>query len=239
MRRKTALLGAVALTGALSAALAVSVPPTARATTGTIIFHMRPGNRQYQIVDPGDDHCYGLGPGGGEVVNDTPLDLVLWSSRDCTGNPMATVRAGTDAVFARYGSLQLVPSDDPGDDEPTATDQPGDDEDPPATDPPESDPPGSDEDPPADPPGDQDPPAAENPPGDQDPPAAENPPGDQDPPAAARRPAAKPSSRPSASPASPHLSRPTSPHAPRHPSAHSSAAAHPSRHSSPHAARRS
>ncbi|MFD8543363.1 chitin-binding protein [Streptomyces sp. NPDC059649] len=236
MRRKTALLGAVALTGALSAALAVSVPPTARATTGTIIFHMRPGNRQYQIVDPGDDHCYGLGPGGGEVVNDTPLDLVLWSSRDCTGNPMATVRAGTDAVFARYGSLQLVPSDDPdpGDDDP-----PGSGDDPPDTDPPDTDPPSTDPpstDPPdTDPPGSGEEPPVTDPPGDQDPPAAEHPPAGKpsarpSPAQSARHPSARQPSRHSSSPHS-SSRHPSSPHAP---SRHSS-----SRHSSPHAARRS
>ncbi|MEU5210355.1 chitin-binding protein [Streptomyces sp. NPDC020742] len=109
MRHKTVYLGAVAVTSAF----VLLSPLGAAATTGTITFHTRPNNKRYEIVDPGDDHCYGLGDAGGEVINDTPLDLVLWSSRDCTGRSMATVPAGRSARMVRYGSLQLDPASAP------------------------------------------------------------------------------------------------------------------------------
>ncbi|MGY5131641.1 chitin-binding protein [Streptomyces nigrescens] len=102
MRRKTAFLGALALTGGLVA----FAPSGAHAVTGVITYHTRPENRPHEILDPGDDHCYGVGDGYGEVDNDTPTDLVLYTGRDCTGRVVTVVRARS-WLNARFGSLQL------------------------------------------------------------------------------------------------------------------------------------
>ncbi|MGW7573079.1 chitin-binding protein [Streptomyces sp. NPDC054765] len=126
-----ALLGAVAITGA-SAAFG---PIDAEAVTGVITYHIRQGNRMYRIEDPGDDHCYGVGDGYGEVDNDTPTDLVLYNGRDCTGSVVTVVRSGS-WLNARFGSLRLSadgprypqepePSDNPDDaDSPAPSDNP-------------------------------------------------------------------------------------------------------------------
>ncbi|WP_329148630.1 chitin-binding protein [Streptomyces sp. NBC_01456] len=112
-----AFLGALALTGAFVA----FGPHGAQAVTGIITYHTRPENRPHEILDPGDDHCYGVGDGYGTVDNDTPTDLVLYNGRDCTGS-VVTVVPSRDWRNARFGSLQLSsdgprepePSDDPG-----------------------------------------------------------------------------------------------------------------------------
>ncbi|MGP8300260.1 chitin-binding protein [Streptomyces inhibens] len=129
MRRKTAFLGAAALT----TVFAVLCPLGAHAATGVITFHTRPGNKPHEILDPGDDHCYGLGDAYGEVDNDTGVDLVLWTSRDCTGRALATVPAGRAATMGRYGSLQLAevePSDESYSQDPSDYQDPSDSRDP-------------------------------------------------------------------------------------------------------------
>ncbi|MET7802336.1 hypothetical protein [Streptomyces decoyicus] len=115
MRRLTAFLGTAAIIGGL----VVCAPPGAHAITGIITYHTRPGNRVYEILDPGDDHCYGVGDGYGEVENDTPTDLVLYNGRDCTGS-VVTVVAHRTWKNARFGSLQLSsrgPMEEPVDDD--------------------------------------------------------------------------------------------------------------------------
>ncbi|MCX4639809.1 chitin-binding protein [Streptomyces sp. P9-2B-2] len=114
MRRKIAFLGALALTGGLVA----FAPSGAHAITGVITYHTRPDNRPHEILDPGDDHCYGVGDGYGEVDNDTPTDLVLYNGRDCTGSVVTVVRA-RGWLTARFGSLQLS-SDGPREEVPSA-----------------------------------------------------------------------------------------------------------------------
>ncbi|MFC9229608.1 chitin-binding protein [Streptomyces decoyicus] len=115
MRRLTAFLGTAAIIGGL----VVCAPPGAHAVTGIITYHTRPGNRVYEILDPGDDHCYGVGDGYGEVENDTPTDLVLYNGRDCTGS-VVTVVPHRQWKNARFGSLQLSsrgPMEEPVDDD--------------------------------------------------------------------------------------------------------------------------
>ncbi|MFG2826407.1 chitin-binding protein [Streptomyces sp. NPDC048434] len=97
-----ALLGALAFT----AASAAFGPTDAEAVNGVITYHIRQGNRMYRIEDPGDDHCYGVGDGYGEVDNATPTDLVLYNGRDCTGSVVVTVHADS-WLNARFGSLRL------------------------------------------------------------------------------------------------------------------------------------
>ena len=130
MRRMTAFLGALALTGAFVA----FSPHGAQAVTGVITYHTRPENRPHEILDPGDDHCYGVGDGYGTVDNDTPTDLVLYNGRDCTGS-VVTVVPHRDWRNARFGSLRLSadgpreadPSDDP---EPSDSPEPSSNPDP-------------------------------------------------------------------------------------------------------------
>ncbi|BDH16103.1 chitin-binding protein [Streptomyces hygroscopicus] len=115
MRRLTAFLGTAAIVGGL----VVFAPPGAHAITGIITYHTRPGNRVYEILDPGDDHCYGVGDGSGVVENDTPTDLVLYNGRDCTGSVVTVVPHRT-WKNARFGSLQLSsrgPMEEPVDDD--------------------------------------------------------------------------------------------------------------------------
>ncbi|MFI0906646.1 chitin-binding protein [Streptomyces sioyaensis] len=119
----TAFLGALALTGAFVA----FSPHGAQAVTGVITYHTRPENRPHEILDPGDDHCYGVGDGYGTVDNDTPTDLVLYNGRDCTGS-VVTVVPSRDWRNARFGSLQLS-ADGPREPEPSDSD-PSDDPDP-------------------------------------------------------------------------------------------------------------
>ncbi|MGW9170503.1 chitin-binding protein [Streptomyces decoyicus] len=124
MRRLTAFLGTAAIIGGLI----VCAPPGAHAITGIITYHTRPGNRVYEILDPGDDHCYGVGDGAGVVENDTPTDLVLYNGRDCTGS-VVTVVPHRQWKNARFGSLQLSsrgPMEEPVDDD--YTDRPEDPE---------------------------------------------------------------------------------------------------------------
>ncbi|MFC9235730.1 chitin-binding protein [Streptomyces decoyicus] len=124
MRRLTAFLGTAAIIGGL----VVCAPPGAHAITGIITYHTRPGNRVYEILDPGDDHCYGVGDGAGVVENDTPTDLVLYNGRDCTGS-VVTVVPHRQWKNARFGSLQLSsrgPMEEPVDDD--YTDRPEDPE---------------------------------------------------------------------------------------------------------------
>ncbi|MEV5242489.1 hypothetical protein AB0K89_25805 [Streptomyces cinnamoneus] len=82
MRHPLHVLGSPVLAALLALA---APPPAARASTGTFVYHVRPGTERHALAEPIEGQCYAVGYAQGVTGNETDLNAYLYDTPDCHG----------------------------------------------------------------------------------------------------------------------------------------------------------